>query len=182
MRKISLALAMIAASFAVNAQKTSERANAFKVNLFSPLVKTGSFFYERKLNEKSTAQLGFGFTSYTPDDVSLKGIFLTPEYRFYLSGEAMNGFYVGPYVRYQNLKLEDKTPGSEGKATLNTFGGGLVVGRQWLFSDRITLDIFAGPNYSAGDVKVKSGDDNFDVPGTFKGFGVRTGVTLGIAF
>lgn len=183
MRKISLLLALFAVGFAANAQEGSSKSNAFKVNLFSPIVKTGSFFYERKLNEKSSAQLGFGFTAYNRDNVKVSGIFLTPEYRFYLSNEALNGFYVGPYVRYQNLKVEDKTsdPANPDKATLSTFGGGIVVGREWLFSDIITLDIFAGPNYNSGKVKVTSGSD-VDVPGTFEGFGARFGVTLGVAF
>jgi hypothetical protein len=184
MKKLFAVMVMFAAAVSANAQDGKQ--NAFKANLFSPIVKTGSFFYERALNEKSSAQLGFGFTAYNRDNVKVSGIFITPEYRFYLSNEALNGFYVGPYVRYQNLKVEDKTDDGSGstetsKATLSTFGGGVVVGRQWMFGDIVTLDIFAGPNYNSGKVKVTSGDD-VDVPGTFEGFGVRFGVTLGIAF
>jgi hypothetical protein len=181
MRKISLLLAFVAAGIAVNAQDGGKK-NAFKVNIFSPIVKTGSFFYERAINEKSSAQLGFGFTAYNRSDVKVSGLFFTPEYRFYLSNEALNGFYVGPYLRYQNLKVEDKSdPNTTSKATLSTYGGGVVVGRQWLFSDIITLDIFAGPNYNSGKVKVTQGTDP-DVPGSFEGFGARFGVTLGVAF
>lgn len=182
MRKISLLLALFAVGVMANAQEG--KANAFKVNLFSPIVKTGSFFYERALNEKSSAQLGVGFTAYNRDNVKISGIFFTPEYRFYLSGEALNGFYVGPYLRYQNLKVKDSSfdPANPDEATLSTMGGGLVVGRQWLFSDVVTLDIFAGPNYNSGKVKYKDGSDNVDVPGSFEGFGARFGVTLGIAF
>jgi hypothetical protein len=167
----------------INAQDGG-KSNAFKVNIFSPIAKTGSFFYERKLNESASAQLGVGFTSYNNDDVKISGLFFTPEYRFALSGEAMNGFYIGPFLRYQNLKIEEKVLDTEtpSKATLSTFGGGLVVGRQWLFKDIITLDVFLGPSYNSGKLKVTAGDEVENVPGVFNGFGVRTGVTLGIAF
>ena len=178
MKKALLLCALVAGTFAASAQ---EKANAFKANIFSPIVKTGSFFYERALNEKSSAQLGVGFTAFNKNDTKISGIFFTPEYRFYLSGEAMDGFYVGPFVRYQNLKVENKSTGSEG--TLSTFGGGAVVGRQWLFGNIVTLDLFAGPSYNVGDVKYKNtGAPEDEIPGSFSGFGVRLGVTLGIAF
>lgn len=178
MRKISFVLAFIAAGIAVNAQDGG-RKNAIKVNIFSPVVKTGSFFFERAINEKSSAQLGVGFTSYSKGGTKLSGLFFTPEYRFYLSNEALNGFYVGPYVRYQNLKLEDKDYASKG--TLTTYGGGVVVGRQWMFSDRITLDIFAGPNYNSKKLEYTEGTQS-DLPASATGFGVRFGVTFGVAF
>lgn len=159
--------------------------NAVKVNLFSPIVKTGSFFYERKINEKSSAQLGVGFTSYNRNGTKITGVFFTPEYRFYLSNnkEAIEGFYVGPFIRYQNLKIEDtqSDPSNPDKATLSTYGGGIVVGHQWVFSDIIVLDLFAGPTYNSGNIRVTSGS-SVSVPGTFQGFGARAGVTLGINF
>jgi hypothetical protein len=177
MKKILCACALVAVTFAANAQ---EKSNAIKANIFSPIAKTGSFFYERKLNEKSSAQLGVGFTAYNKNDVGINGMFFTPEYRFYLSGESMNGFYAGPFVRYQNLKITDKTQND--KATLTTFGGGVVVGRQWLFGNIVTLDIFVGPSYNSGSVKYDDGSGNTTIPGGFNGFGVRFGTTLGIAF
>lgn len=182
MKKI-VAIIILFTATSTYGQDGSSKMNAFKVNLFSPIVKTGSFFYERKLNETSSFQFGFGFTAYNRENVKISGIFLTPEYRFYLTNEALNGFYIGPYLRYQNLKIEDKNsnPSNPDKATLSTLGGGLVVGRQWLFSDIITLDIFAGPNYNSGNVKVTSGN-TVAVPSNFKGFGARAGVTLGVAF
>jgi hypothetical protein len=180
MKKILFCATLLCAGILGNAQKGTKM-NAFKINIFSPLAKTGSFFYERRITDKSSAQLGVGFTAYNRSDVKISGIFFTPEYRFYLSNEALNGFYVAPYLRYQNLKIEDKSGGSNSKATLSTFGGGLVAGRQWLFSNVITLDIFAGPNYNSGKVKVTSGS-TVDVPGSFEGFGARFGVTLGVAF
>lgn len=154
--------------------------NVIKANILSPIVKSGSFFFERKINDKSSAQLGIGFTGYKSGETKFSGIAITPEYRFYVSqsNPAISGFYIGPFVKYANYKLTDDTD----KATLSTFGGGLTIGRQWIFSNVISLDIFAGPSYSTGDVKVTSGSDVFDVPGTISGFGLRAGVTIGVAF
>ncbi|MGZ5190247.1 MAG: DUF3575 domain-containing protein [Flavisolibacter sp.] len=181
MKKVLTVLVLFATAVTANAQDKG-KSNAFKVNLFSPIVKTGSFFYERKINEKQTAQLGVGFTSYNRMDIKITGLFFTPEYRFYVSGKAMNGFYVAPFGRYQNLKIEDNSDSAEeNKAELTTIGGGVSIGRQWIFSNIITLDIFAGPSLNSGKVKITSGSD-VDVPGTFQGFGARAGLTLGVAF
>lgn len=179
--KKTLAIVLLACAIGtVKAQDGSTKMNNFKINMFSPIVKTGSFFYERKLNDNSSAQLGVGFTAYNREGIRINGIFFTPEYRFYLSNskDAMEGFYVGPYVRYQNLKIEDT---EQNKATLSTFGGGLLIGNQWIFSNIVSLDVFIGPNYNSGTVKVTNGTDP-DVPGSFQGFGIRFGTTLGIAF
>jgi hypothetical protein len=84
------------------------------------------------------------------------------------------------------LEYEDDTfgTGTNEKATLSTFGGGLVIGKQWVMGDVVTLDIFLGPSYSTGKVKAEAGSDSdsFDVAGSFNGFGIRSGITLGIAF
>ncbi|KUG06537.1 DUF3575 domain-containing protein [Solirubrum puertoriconensis] len=190
MKKALLSLAVLAASATAASAQSS---NAFKANIFSPLVKTGSFFYERKVSETSSAQLGFAFTSWTPGDSKLSGIILTPEYRFYLSGTSMNGFYVGPYLRFQSMSLSttyedydyvtDTTVEREAKGRLTTFGAGVAVGRQWMFKDRITIDPYLGLGYNGGSAKAEDGsnEDQLDA-GTFSGFGLRPGFTVGIAF
>ncbi|RYZ24669.1 MAG: DUF3575 domain-containing protein [Sphingobacteriales bacterium] len=181
MKKTILALGLGALAFGANAQKS----NAIKANILSPIAKSGSFFYERKINDKMSGQLGVGFTAYNKSDVKFNGIFITPEFRYYLTGETMNGVYVGPFLRYQNLKIEDKSDMNNGeKSTLSTFGGGVVIGRQWTFGDIVTLDLFIGPSINTGKIKYEdnNGSNNTEVPGSLNGFGVRTGVTLGIAF
>lgn len=183
MKKVLLSMALCVSTLTlIHAQEG--KSNAFKVNILSPVVKSGSFFYERAVNETSSLQLGVGFTAYNANQVKISGLFFTPEYRFYMSGQALNGFYISPFLRYQNLKIEDteSDPANPDKATLTTIGGGLTAGRQWMFKDIVTLDIFLGPSYNSGKMKVTSGSDVEDVPGALNGFGLRTGVTLGIAF
>jgi hypothetical protein len=187
MKKFTFLLFSLTVTMITFAQKSGSnkdydgtKMNVVKLNILSPIVKSGSFFYERKINDKSSAQLGIGFTGYKNSGTKFSGITITPEYRFYVSqtNPAISGFYVGPFARYSNFKLTE----DNNKATLSTIGGGLIIGRQWIFSNVISLDIFAGPSFSAGDAKVTSGTDIFDVPGTISGFGLRAGVTIGVAF
>ena len=153
---------------------------ALKINFLSLVVKTFNVSFEKLIDTDNSFQLGVFYTGASISDTDLTGIGITPEYRFYLSDtDAPDGVYVAPYLRYSSFNLEDKFTVSE--ATLSSFGGGLVIGRQWLFKEKITFDIFLGPSYSTSTVKVKSGIDSFDV-GSFDGFGIRIGLTLGIAF
>ena len=194
MKKLFLASLLLTAGTAAKAQD-----NVVKVNILSPLVKTGSFFFEHKVSENSSLQLGGLFTNWNvgSGDFATKvtGFAITPEYRFYLSSnkKALEGFYVGPFLRYQNLTLKDSYSDydvngnpmtSTDEASLNTFGGGILIGHQWIFKQRFSLDTFLGPSYNGGSVSTKSSNgsqDSFDA-GPFKGFGIRTGVTFGLAF
>lgn len=178
--KKTLLVALFAFFILGTAKQSIAQENVFKINIFSPIVKTFNASYERKLNATSSFQLGFFYTGYKAGDTKFSGFGITPEYRFYLSeSEAPEGVYLAPFVRYQNFKLTEESTNSDG--TLGLFGGGLVIGKQWIFKERISLDIFLGPQFSGGDVKVTSGSDTFDTD-AFSGFGIRTGLTLGIAF
>ena len=182
MKKLTFGLVLLAAGLIFSSTVFGQKKNAIKVNIFSPIVRTGSFFYERALNEGASAQLGFFYTGYKITDTKFSGFGITPEFRFYPSKkEDMKGFYLAPFLRYQSFTLED-----EGlvvsKGTLSTFGGGLLIGGQFLFGDIVTLDIFIGPGYNSGSIKVDSGNESAFSTGAFDGFGVRTGVTIGLAF
>lgn len=158
------------------AQKSNPN-NLIKVNILSPIIRTGSFFYEHKLNATSSFQLGLLFTGFKIEDAKFTGLGITPEYRKYLSEskEALQGFYLGPFLRYYNLSVKDATD----KASLSTFGGGVVAGHQWIFRSNVSLDIYLGPSYSAAKI---DGDDGIDGLSYFSGFGLRSGITLGIGF
>ena len=149
-----------------------DRGNVIKINILSPILKTINLQYEKKLNSSSSFQFGFFYTAVSVGSTDFSGFGITPEYRFYLSNtEAPKGVYVAPFVRYQNFTLTDGID----KGTLSTFGGGLILGKQWLFKDRIALDIFLGPSYASGSVEVTSGSNSFDT-GSASGFGLRAGI------
>ncbi|MFY7900937.1 MAG: DUF3575 domain-containing protein [Chitinophagaceae bacterium] len=179
MKKILLGIALCLFTLMLNAQ-IGIKENNIKVNLLSPLVRTGSVFYERKLGSSTTGQIGFFYTGYSSDGLKLRGFGITPEFRYYASENkgAMNGFYVAPFVRYQNYSLSE----SNNKGTLNTFGGGLLLGNQWVLKGGLNIDFFIGPSYTGGKIKVTDGTDSFDLPFGINGFGLRSGLTIGIAF
>jgi len=116
-------------------------------------------------------------------DTRFRGLGITPEYRFYLSEnkDAPAGFYVGPFLRYQNFNVSDELSTAEG--SLSTFGGGVLIGGHWLFKEKFSLDTFIGPSYASGNLSVEdnASEESFDI-GFFDGFGVRFGVTIGYAF
>jgi hypothetical protein len=158
---------------------SQDKNNNLKINIFSPIAKTLNLQYEHKLTADQSFQFGAFYTGYSSVGTSLSGIGLTSEYRFYLTNEVFNGVYIAPYLRYQNYTLTDD---QNDKGTLTTFGGGLIFGRQWLFKDKITFDIFIGPSYNSGFTKVTAGTNNFQYNGSINGFGVRGGVCFGFAF
>lgn len=179
--------------------------NALKLDIFQPIVNTAALSYEHKLDESSSFQLGLAATiNYREDGFSFNsegrrtsGFSILPEYRFYLSEKhpALEGFYVAPYLRYQHLSQKgqyeqyNNVTGTytirNSEASLNAFGGGVVVGRHWIFKQRFSLDALLGPSYMVSGV---TSDDSNVSRNDFLGFyedinyGIRGGVTFGIAF
>jgi hypothetical protein len=184
MKKIILLFLGLSFLGSLGASAQTSKKNLIKANLLSPLVLTGSFAYERVLSPKSTLQIGFYYTGFGIFGTRFRGYGLTPEYRIYLSDNrpAPTGFYVGPYLRYQDLDLSVKDVAAA-SARLTSFGGGLVLGGQWVFSDVVSLDVFGGTGYNARNVTYANGasEGDFDLTG-FGRVGLRLGVMLGIAF
>jgi len=174
MKKIFL----IAFSFLIltNA-KAQDAQNTIKINPLSALLRIGSIFYERKLNENSSVQLGVAYTGLKIDDTKFSGLALTPEYRYYFKQKAISGVYAAPFLRYQNYNV---TSGAD-EATYTSFGGGALIGRQWVYGSGFVLDLFIGPSFNSGNLKVKSGGEP-DITGGIDGIGIRTGIALGFGF
>jgi hypothetical protein len=176
MKKTYLSLLLIL--FAV-VSYGQEKSNNLKINILSPIASTLNLQYEHVIKKDQSFQLGFFYTGYSNSGTKISGIGITPELRFYLSDDAApKGVYLAPFLRYQNYSLSDD---SNNKGTLSTFGGGLILGKQWVFKDKISLDLFIGPSYNSGSVNVTSGNNNFSV-GSVNGFGVRTGICFGFLF
>ncbi|WP_375416821.1 DUF3575 domain-containing protein [uncultured Hymenobacter sp.] len=180
--------------------------NALKVDIFQPVINTLAVSFEHKLSETSSFQIGLSGTfSYSEDGDSFtnesgrktSGFAITPEYRLYLSEKhpAPEGFYVAPFVRYQYLSQTGFADGyySGGgapsgqpyEASLNAFGLGVTVGRHWIFKQRFSLDIFAGPAYTVTSISSDNAaiDKDYFVS-YFEGtnYDFRGGVTFGLAF
>ena len=189
MKKLCTILIAVAMVFAFSGVGNAQVKNAVKINIFSPIVKTFSGFYERALGDAVSIQAGFFYTGTKVEDTKFTGWGVTPEFRFYpAKNEDLKGFYLAPFGRYSSFSLSGTSidPATQeeidAKATLGTFGGGLLIGGQFLFGDIVTLDIYIGPKYSVSDITVDAGEEDDFQLGSFDGFGVRGGVTIGIAF
>lgn len=165
---------------------TTTPQHLLKINPLSLLTLTTSFFYERAINEQMSGQLGFFYTfpGITIGHTSYRGFGLTPEFRYYVTGVAPNGFYVGPYLRYQHFTLKYLENGSQfdgQRGAFTSFGGGGLLGYQWVFGERVSLDAFFGLAISGFSIKA-------DIPEVEKKFRLpipgavlpRFGLTLGI--
>lgn len=178
MKKLIIAAFLV--PLLLSPKDTRAQNQVIKINFLSLVIKTLNVSYEKVLDTNNSMQLGVYFTGASNDNTDFTGFGITPEYRFYLSEtEAPNGVYVAPFLRYSSFTIEDNI--SISKATLTSFTGGLVIGRQWIFKEKISFDVFLGPKYSNSSLKLKSGTDTFST-GAFDGFGLRFGVTLGLAF
>lgn len=183
MKKLSiviLSLLLVIPAFAQEGPTVSQEKNVLKVNTLSVIIGAGSIFYERKINNFSSAQLGVCYLNYDLKDTKFTGLILTPEFRMYVRKNAIDGFYIAPYFRYQRFSLEAKD-NLNSKGTLTGMGGGLLFGRQWITNSGFTMDLFFGGHYTSTDVKVDSGQDSFNT-NIFKGFRTRIGFALGFAF
>ncbi len=167
--------------------------NVLKLNILSLAVGTGSFFYERVLNEKMSLQLGASYTNIKNEtilDVRYKGFTITPEFRYYLSSvEAPRGFYVAPFARYRRSDVTGTVNRNDqeipANAKLSAYGAGVMIGGQWIAAKRISLEAFVGPSLNARSIKVTTPnvtEKEFPVPNILGVFGLRAGVTVGIAF
>ena len=181
MKKTAILLCLILiSSFVSKGQdqpSVAPEKNVLKVNTLALIIRTGSVFYERKITDVISGQLGLAYLNYTIDESKLDGLGVTPEVRFYIRKNALDGFYVGPYLRYNNFGYDDGTSAGRYKA----FGGGVSFGRQWIFKKGFVIDLFFGGHYTSSKVTVTTGTEAPDFA-RIEGFNIRTGFALGFAF
>lgn len=176
-RILSLAL-VLCLTLPLFAQEVNEsEKNVLKVNTLSLIVGTGSIFYERHITDNTAGQMGVAFLNYKFEEVGFSGLILTPEFKYYPKGNACNGFYLAPYLRYQNFSAKS----GEDKGTYTNFGGGLAFGRQWIMGSGFTMDLFFGAHYGNGNFKIESGTEEIGTA-MFDGIKTRMGFALGFAF
>jgi len=160
------------------------RKNTVHINITNPLIfGSGSIVlgYERILkSKKHSFTINFGLTSFPDfglvDSDSLKhlsklknqkGFNVSADYRFYLAKEnkypAPRGVYIGPYYSYNyfgnhnswDVKTLSGPTVVESELKLNVHTIGFELGYQFVFGDRISLDlVMLGPGVGFYDFKV----------------------------
>jgi hypothetical protein len=162
--------------------------NTIRINVTNPLIfgmKSIMFGYERILNKKSSFSINVGQASFPKfnlfdsdslvykDVVSEKGFHISADYRFYLSKinkyEAPRGVYIGPYVSYNYFERKNawsltSTGGGqqlvESTTTLTVANIGFQMGYQFVFWDRISLDmILFGPGVASYKLEATLADN-----------------------
>jgi hypothetical protein len=157
-----------------------DKPNLLKYNLSGLAVKYHAVQYERVLRPKHSFALTVGFSpsnslpfkeqlieQYGNDAQARSAIestvfdkfTITPEYRFYLSGKAPQGFYIAPFARYSKMKMsqnysfvdsDNTTHNPLISGTFTGIGGGLLLGAQWKLGKSVALDLWlAGPFYGS---------------------------------
>jgi hypothetical protein len=199
--------------------------NIFKLNMLSPMYSTIMVFYQRNLQENNSLQLGFGYMDFNtlpgfltpgnsysgsnnnPQDEQTTAFFFTPEYRYMLIGDNMNGLFVAPFAKYTKMDYSFSSYNyfPSGKFDMrHTFnyqslGVGIIIGQQWVLRNKISLELFAGTVYNTLlSKKMSAFPTGFNVYGKSKwdqvetsqfistanirGYGIRAGFTVGFLF
>ncbi len=182
-----------------------------KINPLSLFAATANVQGEYVINDKMSVQLGFfvgkiglsfGNTGLA-QEIGYTWLGLTPEFRYYAQNtkkEAPRGLYLAPFFRYRLDKRSFVTSIYDPEQQLFTtgfvtktshlFGGGVLLGYQWLFSDAFALDLFFGPQYLSGpatyviECETCGGNETLVEEPTglnFRGAGIRLGVSIGVA-
>jgi hypothetical protein len=175
-----MAIVFTIPSFCQDKSDVSPDKNVLKINTLSLFLGTGSIFYERKLSDNTSGQMGVSFLSYRFSSTKFSGLILTPEFRIYPRKNAIEGFYVAPYLRYFTFTIKSTT--NSDKGTLDVIGGGFLLGRQWITNSGFTMDLFFGGHYGSSSIKTDSGNSSWVDSNIFSGFRTRVGFALGFAF
>lgn len=223
MKKI-LFMCVLLAGNALYAQENSEpliKHNAIKVNLLSPIFNTVNLSYQRILTPERSMQFGISYMDFDDfrniddnytfyGDViqnNVKGVNLILDYKVNFSGYGLNGFYAGPFLRYmiyeRNFERFYNGTGPTSyteKANYQSAGIGFLFGKQYLFKNTITLDLYAGPVYQVLVSEKRTNNLNNGSytgnrsPGPdyylgnsisnlyIKGYSLRAGFNIGFAF
>lgn len=172
-----------------------------KINVLSPFVLTANVAYEQFINPKISVQLGAYYNGITIKDDFLwfslpyaryRSFAITPEVRFYTgmaSRTKLNGFYFGPFIRYQNTSIKATLNQQDNQGNNQSYEGslsslrlGAIGGYKFILGERVSLEIFAGPslritNWLESNLNTYNAEDFLPF-----GFTLRSGMTLGFVF
>ena len=168
MRKLffSLFLLIGLSCFAQTAQRTDSLKHAVKINLSSFVFKTISLQYEKKISHKRSITLGIkygpessSFLKKQVDDLfdgtkihfyglNTGNLAFTPGYRFYSGKGVYHGFYLSPYLRYANIKLNGPVVYDDGstvkdgvfRANIHSVSAGVAIGASYSISHGWMID------------------------------------------
>ena len=171
---IIIFITTISYSYAQSCKRKNSGKNENKHIIKTNLLGLFTLLYEHPFADKMSFQVGL---QYNPENLPKKDLSVTsiaPEIRYYILRNkiAVSGFYSGIYSKYQYIKNVNINETAE----VNAAAVGLNVGYQYIFSNGITTELFAGGGYNIWK-KIKS-----DFPSDNYNYDIRLGIALGYAF
>lgn len=178
------------------APEKTTRANAFKLNIIPVFVGSFNVSYERQITPYFAGALTA--TAYPKrltlmkDDLS-STYALTSDFKFYLKGTSLSGFYTGPFLKYR-LRINNAREGGNGFWLFSEpdreyeewigYGAGAIMGYQQVLPKGFAIDLFWGVGYHFHqDLISKSNytkdEINYHRPSPYD---LRISMSLGYAF
>ncbi|MFC5284267.1 DUF3575 domain-containing protein [Pedobacter alpinus] len=189
MKKLNIILSLlILFALSVNAEIKSDSSkvihghkNLIKINLPALALRTYALEYERAIGRKTAASFGFRLmpkggiplqgtidnliddpeTSKQLNSFEISNQAFTPQIKFYFGKDIFKGFYLAPFARFANYKVNGDfnfdVNGTEEiiplDGELTTITGGLEIGVQFRMGKHIHLNFNFGPQFgsSKGD-------------------------------
>ncbi|HMQ62763.1 MAG TPA: DUF3575 domain-containing protein [Flavilitoribacter sp.] len=100
--------------------------------------------YETFLNDKSSVYVGASFYSRNLIGIKYSGLGLDGQFRFYLSNnDRPKGLYVAPAASVGFIGFKDNSD----KFNYTLIRLGAIIGYQWVFSQKFTVEVGIGPSY-----------------------------------
>lgn len=179
--------------------------NGLKLNILSPIYSNFSLSYQHLITPFKSLQISASYMDFNDyvnrvgDDLRVQGFSITPEYRINFNGYGLNGFYAGPFLRYMDYQktYEDNYIGQNSKenSKFKSVGLGFNIGQQFIIKNTVLIDLFAGPVYQVlvqEDINKTNSNIYYNnsnqylaesIPNRYlRGYGIRAGVTIGVAF
>jgi hypothetical protein len=178
MRKVLFVSLLFLGALTVNAQEGNGQ-NVIKVNPLGLLFGSANVGYERALNEKSSFVIAPQFGGFKLGGVKYSSFGAGAQYRFYFSKTktAPEGFYAAPQISFVSGKVKFEGFDSEEETKFSSFGGGAMVGNQWIFNSGFVIDLGAGVMYQKFNYK-----DNEDNSFAFKGSGMLPALSFSLGY
>jgi len=147
-----------------------QRKNAIKFGLFSPLVTTFQFGYERSIKPGQSIEVTVGIIGFgaDPAEINPGGAYLKAGFKFinspdyYIKGmrysHILKGGYAKPELVFSFFSRDIPTYnfyGESRKNRENVAAAALMInlGKQWIYSDVFLIDIFFGVGFGISNSK-----------------------------